>query len=71
MSCVASDNNAFLIGSPATRLGVVVDSVRVSILMMFSAACFKCSVSLTSGNGVDVEKNVNVSKSLGVLVRVK
>ena len=69
LSCVASANNAFLTESPAARLGVVVDGGRVRILMMSPATCFRWSVSLTSKNGVDVEKNVAVSQSLGVLVR--
>ena len=69
LSCVASINNAFFTGSPAARLGVVVDGVRVRLLMMFPSACFRWSISLTSGNGVNVRKNGTVSQSLSDLVR--
>ena len=71
LSCVASVNSAFLTESLAARLGVIVDDGRVSILMMFPAACFRRSVNFTSGNGVDVGKNMTVSQSLDVLVREK
>ena len=56
LSFVASVNNAFLTGSPAARLGVVVGRVRVSIRMMSPAACFRWLLNLTSGNGADVVK---------------
>ena len=71
LSYVASTNNDFFTGSPPARLGVVVDDGRIRILMMCPAACFRWSVSLISGNGVDVEKNVTVPQSLCVLVQRK
>ena len=37
-SCVARVNNAFLTGSPAAKLGVVVEGGRVKIVMMSPAA---------------------------------
>ena len=70
-SCVANVSNAFLTGSPASKLGVVVDGGFVKMVMISVAACFRKSASLTYGNGTLVGKNVTVSQSLTCLVRGK
>ena len=70
-NCVASVNRAFLTGSPAARLGVVVDGGCVRMDMMSPAACLRWSVKFTVGKGIVVGKKVTVSQSLEVLVRGK
>ena len=67
-NCVASVNRVFLTGSPAGRLGVVVDGGCVRIDMMSPAACLGWSVTFTVGKGIVVGKKVTVSQSLEVLV---
>ena len=70
-SCVANVSNAFLTGSPASKLGVVVDEGLAKMVMISVAACFRKSTSLTCGNGTLVEKNVTVSQSRICFVRGK
>ena len=70
-SCVAKVNSAFRIGFPASRLGVVVDGGFVKSVIMSVAAYLEKSVSLISGNGTVVGKNVTVSQSLTSFVRGK
>ena len=70
-NCVASVSNAFRTGSPASKLGEVVDGGCVRRVMISVAACFKKSTSLTCGNGTFVGKNVTVSQALTCFVRGK
>ena len=70
-SCVASVTSAFHTGSPAAKLGVVVDGGCDKMVIMSPAACTKKSYNLISGNGKTVGKNVTVSQSLSALVRGK
>ena len=46
-SCVANSSNAFLTGSPACNVGVVVDGGLVRMVIMSVAACLRKSTSLT------------------------
>ena len=69
--CVANVSNAFLTGSPASRLGVVVDGGCVSMVMISVAACLRKSSNFICGNGTVAGKNVTVSQSLTSLVRGK
>ena len=46
-SCVASSSNAFLTGSPACNVGVVVEGGLVRMVIMSVAACLRKSTSLT------------------------
>ena len=55
-NCVAKAKSAFLTGSPASKLGVVVDGSNVNIVIISKAAWRKKSVNLISGNGTLVEK---------------
>ena len=67
-SCIARVNKAFLTGSPAARLGVVVEGGSVNIDIMSSAACRRKLSNLISGNGISFGKNVTVSQARGVFV---
>ena len=71
LSCVAIVCSALRTGSPACKVGVVVEGGQASIVMISVAACLKKSSSLTSGKGTVVGKNVTVSHILTVLVRGK
>ena len=50
-NCFANVSNALRTGSPASKLGVVVEGGFVKIVMISVAACFRKSTSLTCGNG--------------------
>ena len=52
LSCYAMSRSAFRTGSPARRLGVVLEGGLVSKVTMSVAACFKWSVSVTCGIGI-------------------
>ena len=65
---VAISKSEFLVGSPASRLGVVVVSVEVRILIISSAACLKKSSVFTFGNEITFGKKVTVSISLTNLI---
>ena len=67
-SCVAKVNNALRTGSPASRLGVVVDGGLVNNVIISVAACVRKSTSVIFGNGTDTGKKVTVSQSLTVFV---
>ena len=64
-------SNAFLTGSPASKLGVVVDGGCVKMVMMSVAACLRKSTNFTCGNGTVVGKNVTVSHTLTHFVHGK
>ena len=70
-NCVAKVSNAFLIGSPACKLGIFGAGGCVRMVMISVADCFKKSVSDTSGNGTTFGKKVTVSQSLMALMRGK
>ena len=63
--------SALRTGSPACKLGVVVDGGAVRIVMISSAARFRKSASFTCGNGTLVGKNVTVSHVLTCFVQGK
>ena len=50
-NCVAKVKSAFLTGSPASKLGVVVDGGDVNIVIISVAAWRKKSSNFISGNG--------------------
>ena len=56
LSWVAKVNSAFRTGSPASRLGVVVDGGFVNSVIMSVAVCFKKSSSLICRKGTVVGK---------------
>ena len=60
--------SALRTGSPAYRIGVVVEGGRVIMLIMSLATCCRKSSSFISGNSTIVGKKVTVSQSLIVLV---
>ena len=68
---VAIFSSAFLGGSPDSRLGVVVVSGAVRIIIIFSATCLKKSSVFTSRNEITFGKKVTVSTSLTDLDLVK
>ena len=70
-NCVANVRRAFLTGSPAARLGVVVEGGEVSIVIMSAADWRRKSSILIAGKGICFGKKVTVSQSRGVLVRGK
>ena len=70
-NCVANVRRALRTGSPACKLGVVVDGGAVKMVMISTAACFRKSTSLTCGNGTLVGKNVTVSQFHTCFVRGK
>ena len=70
-NCVANVSSALRTGSPASKLGVVVDGGAVKMVMISTAACFRKSVNFTCGNGTLVGKNVTVSHVLTCFVRGK
>ena len=70
-NCFANVSKALRTGSPASKLGVVVDGGFVRMVMISVAACLRKSTSLTCGNGTLVGKNVTVSHVLVCFVRGK
>ena len=61
---VAIYNSTLLVGSPASRLGVVGVGDTVRIFIIFSAACLKKLSLLTFGNVITFGKKVTISMSL-------
>ena len=55
-------------GSPAYKLGAVVEGGSVKIIIMSFSACLKKSSFFTFGKGVDVVKKVTVSTCRSILV---
>ena len=70
-SMVEISNKAFVMGSPARKLGVVVDGGCVSMSTMSSAACRRWSSKDSFGMGISCGTNVTVSQMRVVLVRGK
>ena len=70
-SCCAISRRALRIGSPACRLGVVVDGGFVRMVTMSVAAWRRWSVMVTFGKGTSCGKKVTVSHILVVGVRGK
>ena len=65
---VTISRSVFLVGSPASRLGVIVVGDTFRILIISSAACLKKSSVLTFGNEITFGKKVAVSMCLTDLV---
>ena len=65
---VTISKSAFLVGLPASRLGVVGVGGAVRILIISSTACLKKSSVLTFGNEITFGEKVTVSMSLTDLV---
>ena len=55
-------------GSPAYKLGVVVDGGMVNNVIIYVDACFRKSTSVTFGKGMDTGKKVAVSQYRTVFV---
>ena len=68
LSCVAKVKSALRTGSPAFNVGVVVEGISVSIVMISCADCRRKSSGLTLGKGTNFGKKVTVSQSLTVFV---
>ena len=65
---VANVMSALRTGSPACKIGVVVDGGCVSMVIISLAACLRKSFNFIAGNGIVVGKKVTVSQSLMVRV---
>ena len=70
-NCCANVVKAARTGSPACRLGTVVEGGLFRIVTMSVAACRRWSVSVTDGKGITVGKKVTELQSLVALVRGK
>ena len=69
--CVARVTRVLRTGSPACKLGVVVDSRSVRMEIILLASCRRIFWSLISGKGMVVGENVTVSQSRVDFVRRK
>ena len=70
-NCVTKVTSALRTGSSASKLGVVVDSGKVRMVIISLTTCRRKLPNFISGNGTVVGKKVTVTQSLIVLIRGK